>query len=426
MASYPIKYFTNTMAGVPQLSNTWGCLTTMLDAVLVNGFNTLTVTSITRVGSVATVTFGAAHGYLPAQVIQIIGCDQPEYDGEQSVVSVPTATTLTFNVVGTPVTPGTGTITSKTPGLGWSLVFTGTDKRVYQPPAGNRRMIRVDNSFAAGWSSTYAKFGKIAISDYFIDVDTPSNNYYSPFDGNSIKTSVTANQVLSGSGATAVNGWYKWYYARIESASSSDSTAPSDYNRSWTLIGDTRGFYLCTELQGSKTAYCFTDFISYKTGDTANTVWTAYPIAAAANVNPGWTSGADFSTTFNRSNDNSGKLLYQGTNGSGGNTSFSFFTINTNGAQTIPGWSTGITYPNGPDNAVNLWPVWIQQTSNADLRGVMPGLLWVINSNSPFTNNEIIDVDGKKMIVVSLSYTGQGNVSRVVFDLTGTANSWYA
>jgi hypothetical protein len=428
MASYPIKYFTNTMAGVPQLTNTWGCLTTMLDAVLVNGFNTLSVTSITRTGSVATVTFGSAHGFLPAQVIEITGCDQPEYSGEQSVIDVPTSTTLTFTVSGSPVTPGTGTINCKTPGLGWSIVFTGTDKRVYQAPTGNRRMLRVDNSLAAGWTASYAKFGKVAVSDYFLDIDTPSNNYYSPYDGTSIKTSVASNQVLSGSGVTAINGWYKWYYARGDGSAATEISAIGEFNRSWTVVGDNRGFYFLTELNNAgngKTGYCFTDFISYKTGDTANTVYSAFPIQAQANQNISWAVGADYSTYFNRSTDGSGKLLYQGTNGTGPNTQFTFFTLNTNSSTVVPGTSTGITYPNGPDNSAILFPVWICQTSNADVRGVMPGMLWLLNANSPYTNNEIITVDGKRMLVVSMGFGGNGAVSRIVFDLTGTTNSWY-
>ncbi len=69
------------------------------------------VTSITRVGYTATVT-QTAHGFAVGDEAFIQGADQPQYNGLQTVQTVPTANTYTFTVNGLPVTPATGTLTA--------------------------------------------------------------------------------------------------------------------------------------------------------------------------------------------------------------------------------------------------------------------------------------------------------------------------
>lgn len=70
----------------------------------------ITVSSITRVGSTATVTTASAHGDAVGQVVNLRGATQPEYNGDFAIGSVPTGTTFTITVSGTPATPATGTI----------------------------------------------------------------------------------------------------------------------------------------------------------------------------------------------------------------------------------------------------------------------------------------------------------------------------
>lgn len=67
------------------------------------------VVSITRVGSTATVTFDQAHGMIINDVFAVDGCTQTEYNGLQTVASVPSSTTITYSVSGSPATPATGT-----------------------------------------------------------------------------------------------------------------------------------------------------------------------------------------------------------------------------------------------------------------------------------------------------------------------------
>jgi hypothetical protein len=69
------------------------------------------VTSITRSGSVATVTMAAAHNLATNNKIEIIGADQNEYNRIKTI-TVTGATTFTYPVSGAPATPATGTITA--------------------------------------------------------------------------------------------------------------------------------------------------------------------------------------------------------------------------------------------------------------------------------------------------------------------------
>lgn len=72
---------------------------------------TRAVTSVTRTGSVATVTTTAPHEYQTGQTVRIAGAAQTDYNGAFTI-TVTGASTFTYTVPGTPVTPATGTITA--------------------------------------------------------------------------------------------------------------------------------------------------------------------------------------------------------------------------------------------------------------------------------------------------------------------------
>jgi hypothetical protein len=69
------------------------------------------VTSITLDGTTATVTCGSAHGREDGDPLLITGADQAAYNGFQQISYVST-TVFTYQVVGSPATPATGTITA--------------------------------------------------------------------------------------------------------------------------------------------------------------------------------------------------------------------------------------------------------------------------------------------------------------------------
>jgi len=70
------------------------------------------VTSITRSGTTATVTTTDTHNMGIGQSTTIAGAAESDYNGTFVVTSVPSSTTFTYEVSGSPSTPATGTITS--------------------------------------------------------------------------------------------------------------------------------------------------------------------------------------------------------------------------------------------------------------------------------------------------------------------------
>lgn len=73
----------------------------------------MTVTSLTATGGVASATISAAHGLQVNDYIIIVGANETDYNGTFRIVSVPTTTTLTYTISGTPSSPATGTITAQ-------------------------------------------------------------------------------------------------------------------------------------------------------------------------------------------------------------------------------------------------------------------------------------------------------------------------
>ena len=72
----------------------------------------VSVSSITRSGSTATVTTAAAHGLTTAEYARLAGADQSDYNGRFQV-TVTNTTVYTMTVANAPTTPATGTITSR-------------------------------------------------------------------------------------------------------------------------------------------------------------------------------------------------------------------------------------------------------------------------------------------------------------------------
>jgi hypothetical protein len=74
--------------------------------------NPTSITSITRVGSTATVT-STNHNLVVGDEVNIIGANESEYNKIQTVTNIIDSNTFEYTVSGTPTTPATGTITFK-------------------------------------------------------------------------------------------------------------------------------------------------------------------------------------------------------------------------------------------------------------------------------------------------------------------------
>ncbi len=190
------------------------------------------------------------------------------------------------------------------------------------------------------------------------------------------------------------DGWYKWYYARSD-GNAYDHYGASVFNRPWTLVGDDRGFYIFNDTwsSGGLGGKCFTDFESYRSADGFNTLLCAqeaYQVASSPSSSydgEGYQS-ADWRARFPRTLDTMGKVLMRSYQQIGNNVNPSFTSLNTNNGQTTSGYSTGISWPNGPDYSMILHPTLLRETSH--LRGRMPGMFWVHNDSPSFNHLDTI------------------------------------
>lgn len=432
--AFPVKWLHSNMQGAPQITNANGDLTSMLDAVLANGFNLRAVASLTRAGATATVTIAAGHKYEAGQIVRVSGADQGAYNGDQRVLAV-TSNTFTFEVAGTPATPATGaSIQVRSAPLGFDIAYSGTNKRAYRSPNldSNRPYLRVDDSLDPAYNASYAKKGKVTLAQGMSDIDTVVGKQ-APYDA----AQPTKNHVASGSGTTVIDGWFKWYYARncgLGSYSESESSgAPSGAKR-WLVVGDDRGFYLFVEWAAGLglVMYSFTDFISYRVGDAYNSLLVASDAAVAANnastyINVGGTM-ADVLTYSTRTASPTGKVALASHLQVGPPKAMYFTSLATNPASTttISGYSVGVPWPNGPDYGLLLHPVYLQEDQTNHLRGRMPGMLWVHNVNPSLQHLDIIDgvagYAGRRFLIAAAAAYGDTvpmNSARIAFDITG-------
>lgn len=150
-----VIYYTSDEAGAPVLIGpTPGTLIGVLDACLVNGFNSKTVASITVAGGVATVTC-SAHGYKAGRkVLQAGATTLTGLNGIKLVLTTPTANTYTFDATGVANgTENTG-LSAKRPPLGWIKQFADTNRAMYARTDVNATamMLRVDDTSTQGGS----------------------------------------------------------------------------------------------------------------------------------------------------------------------------------------------------------------------------------------------------------------------------------
>lgn len=423
-----VKYYHSSMQGVPQLGNAFGALTAMLDAVLANGFNGKVADTVTFLDGIATVTISAGHLYLVNQWMTVTGANEVEYNGEVQILTT-TSTQFTYAVTGTPAATATGSVFVEVAPLGFEIAFTGTNKRAYrsQNVLSNRPYLRVDDSNDPLYTATYAKKGKVTMCQGMSDINT-TIGAEAPY----TSTNPNLNKTTTGSGASVVDGWYKWYYARVES-NAPDVSAPSSYNRQWSIVGDDRGFYFFTDHNGSygRAVYVFTDFESYKVGDGFNTWMVATDWAQAAStsplaVNSGRHKAPDFGCRITETMDFLGSVVMRNHTQLGGYARVGTMSLNTNNGVQVSGHTNGVPWPNATDYSMVLHPVYLRQ-EDGNIRGKAPGIMWICNSGG-FEDGDVVTgvagYPGRRFIVLSSaygtsSYLGQ---AKLAFDITGP---WY-
>ena len=414
VASTDIKYYVHTNTNAPQLTNNFGCMIDVLDACLVNGFGSQTVSTLTAVGTTVTATFGSAHNFMQYQVIKIVGATQTEYNGEFRILTVPNANSITFQLAAAPsVTTATGTINCSLPPLGWLKPFSGTGKAAYRSSntlLASRPYLRVIDALDPAYTATYAKYAKVGIVEDMTDIDTMLG-VQAPYDS----ANPNKNWVGTGSGASGVNGWARWYYAASGAVSGGliNSQTPAAGSRQWILVGNSDYFYIIpTSTVPSATvntqhasAYGFGAFKSLLNADNSCTFLqsqlTLSNNGASVNLNFGLVSSflsssllllRDYAQSANHKTANC-LSLNSDTAGSGVN--------NVIGASTLT-------------NTTPFAPIFIKEDTTNVLRGQIKNLFWLFQQK-PYSNFQLIEKDGALYIAAFIASTS--NLGQIVLKI---------
>lgn len=363
-----IKNYNHLQTSASPMAGTAGYLDAILYSCLVTGFNSKTVSSIAVSSNVATITTSTNHNYTANDIIVISGANESQFNDEFRIKAVTSTTTFTVDLV-TADGSATGTITCKIAPLGWTRVYSGTNKSVYRAPAGNRMYLRVDD--------TQAQYSTVAAYETMSDVDTGTNKMGDAY-------------------------WKK-------------SDASSTATREWYLIGNNKTFYLFDAWSSSYPTWhigqCFGDFNSIKSGDSYASMLVGYNVNAPSN--PSYNQSFTY-TAFSSSN-NLGHFLMRASTGVVG--AVPFFQFATMSGQM--GYN-GLTYPNQADNGLHLFPVELGE-SNLTYRGRMPGLYTPLEATAGFfsSNDRTVVINDRTYLAIKLmAYSGY--VANCFMDITGS------
>lgn len=366
----PVKDYSSIQASALPCAGTAGYGIALLDACLVTGFNSKTVSSLTVAANVATVTTTTNHGLAVGDPIAIAGANEAVFNDEFRVASVPSSTAFTFAVI-TSTTPATGSLSCKIPALGWEKAFTGTNKAVYrsQDVTGARLYLRVDDS--------NAQYMAVNLYETMSGVDT-------------------------GTGASTTLYWKK--------SSTSDTTA-----RPWQLVGDSKIFYLFTDWNATYTlqpnGYAFGDLLTAKAGDAYHCMIIGHTTSAPASA---FTNNH---FNINRGSANTtGLLLARSFSQLGAAVGF---YKESAPASTAMGYGSATIFPNQSDNGVHLTPVYVVESATNAYRGRLPGLLVPFETTYgafPAMDKTVV-IGGKTHLAIKLVALANNTYGNVWFNL---------
>lgn len=387
---YPISVFTSEDAGAPTLNQTAGSLIGVLDACLVNGFNSKSVTSIVVADGVATVTV-SAHGYTTGRITLISGATPAGLNGRQKV-TVTGANTFTFSAAGIADQTATGTITVKQAPLEWIKEFSGTNKAVYKRSsvAATAMKLRIDDTATGVASATQAR---VLMVESASGVDTYAAE------------SPTAAQL---------SGGIYW-----------DKGVASAAAKPWIIIGDDLAFYLFVDKTNSPFANTgalapcgFGDLVSYRAGDTFHT------FIAGGQVNANYMFEL-VGVGSAPSNSNGGIFIARANNQIGGATVMKglgyAFSSMLPGQLSSNYWPV---YPSPVDNGMVITrsPMLREDVSSANypIRGEYPGVAYPLAAVGNTLHKQVLNgIAGFSGDYMAVAIANASLVGCVLVDITG-------
>lgn len=141
-----VTWFSSSQVGAPEMmGGSNGDLLTVLDAVLVDGYNQLTAISIDAEPDRVTLNFLSGHGFLGRQIVAIEGATNSQLNGRHRPIEI-SSTSITLDVSG--VVDEVGVISVKVAPLGWENIFGKADplRRAYRSKSqkSSKRVLYLD------------------------------------------------------------------------------------------------------------------------------------------------------------------------------------------------------------------------------------------------------------------------------------------
>src|SRR5205085_1244274 len=96
------------VADLTNAANDFSTANTGIGTAAFGASSSLKITSITRVGTTATATTSGSHGFAAGTVVTISNVTPTDYNGDKTIIAVPSSTTFTFATGDYPTTPSTG------------------------------------------------------------------------------------------------------------------------------------------------------------------------------------------------------------------------------------------------------------------------------------------------------------------------------
>lgn len=289
---------------------------------------------------------------------------------------------------------------------GWTIAYTGTNQRDYKQGSGS--------------------------NGYYLDVNdnAPTIATEARMRGYEAMTAL----------ATGTNAFPTAAQSSFGTICRKSNTANSTA-RPWYMIADSTCFYLFVDTgdytnPSYSAQFHFGDFFSYKSGDTNNTIiigriaensagnqetLSTVVTSASSTITPTFSSITNASLV--------GHYIDRHWNGTGGSIGCSKFssilTGITSGCGPVGSGGAGLNYPNGPDGAMELAPIWVVHSGS--IRGYLKGL-WAPCHYQPCGHGDTFsgtgNMNGKSFIALNTygqNYSYGYSQGQLVVE---TSNTW--
>lgn len=386
MATIAVKRYLSTQASAPALTGQAGALTALLNAILVTGFNTRNVTSLTRSGTTATCA-ASGHGYEADDVIAISGVNESGWNGEWRVATAAT-NSFTFTVPDTLTTPATGTIEAKRAPAGWSSPYSDTNRMVFRIPV-------------------------VGGTGMYLDVDDNGPNVTNGYKSARLRGYESMTAVGVGTDPFPTSAQQSFGMPLIKSYTANSTSRP------WAAYCDNRIIYLfCAyrhdyQPKGFELSI-FGDIESAKPGDAYNAICSGAYLETIS-ANPGAYNNNDRLSSYTSTSD--GKYICRSHVIVDKSILFGIIGTPISGASSMG--ISGFAFPSPVDNGLWYSQTWLAH--NSLVRGKMPGFMHPLHNN-PYENwilvDNLPDFPGKKFMSQSIA-TGASAFGQCLIDITG-------